>query len=174
MNVTARRLRRARNGRATRRLSRAGVAALLGAGLAASPAAANEVVRNEVVVCTDGSCTDSFEIKCTQASKVACVQVEGTESDPTLFSIAAFGTAPATMLGSIQRMNLFQSASGAVCLVRPGAEGTMKALLTVTAYATNAPPHAPNRSYRLRAECKRAPSNGYATRNTTITRKQNE
>jgi len=147
-------------------------AVLLVGAAATAPAHANEVVRNEAVACDDGSCVDSFEVKCAQASAFLCVDVEGTDSDPTDYAVAGFMSAPTTMYGRAERANAFSGGSDRICFIRP-AEGTMKALVTVTAYNSGTP-HPPTRSYRLAAECTRNFDNAFATRNTTVTRKQNE
>jgi hypothetical protein len=49
----------------------------------------------------------------------------------------------------------------------------MRAMVAVTAYHSGVPDSG-NRLYELRAECHRGIANGSASRQTTVTRKQNE
>lgn len=141
------------------------IATALGAA-AATPAAANQVVRDEVVGCSL-DCQDSFEIKCTQKSSLLCATVEGDSSDQFLqFDATAVGLAPSAMLGVAQSVLTGPTAARTICLARPGGAGTMKALLQVNALGGQS-----NRAYDLRAECKLGL---FESKNTVVTRKQNE
>jgi hypothetical protein len=139
----------------------------------ATPARANEIARSEGLGCANGSCMDSFEVRCRQASAFLCIDFVGKESDPTTFSIAAVATVPTAMLGTTQRKQVWHDATATVCFARPGAEGAMRALVTVAAY-NDGVAGSPIRSYELRAECHRSFNHNLATRDTSIARLQNE
>jgi hypothetical protein len=146
---------------------------LAGAGLGASPVRANEVSRGESVGCTGSECIDTFEVKCAQASALLCIDVEGNETDPTTFTFTALGTSPAQMYARAEHGHLWIDETKGFCFLRPGGEGSMKALIAVGAYEQSANGSGP-RSYRLHAECMRNFDQGFATRKTTVTRRQNQ
>src|SRR5262245_32321629 len=132
-------------------------------------AVANDVLRIETIAISED--VDSFEVKCTQSSRQLCVSLEEIPfpyRHPMVMS--GVGTYPPSILGQavIAFLDPTDERNG-FCLHRPLSvpEGTMKALVAVT-YRGASPA-----IYQLSAEC-RSGIFGETTRNTVVTRRQNE
>jgi hypothetical protein len=127
------------------------------AGLARpAPASASPVEVEGQLSCTFG-CIDSYEVKCTKASRFLCftLEVEVQDADPDTiarYQMTGNGTAPAAMDNQdFSRVveNLPGKESRTTCMVRPGPEGTMRALVDVTPNLLLAG----SPDYRFIAEC---------------------
>jgi len=145
--------------RIARRSSRQSAARHVAAALAAavillsSAARAEQVSTNETLGCSNFACVDTFKLKCTQASSMICLTIETGDVDdpisaPSWIATAA-ATAPATMLGSSKVVQLPENGGKSLCLLRPGSEGTIKALLTVSVTSSGPSPV----GYTARAQC---------------------
>jgi hypothetical protein len=125
----------------------------------------NLVSRNESVACDD-ACVDSFEVRCTQNSHSLCVFVtdNGAPDDPLAVSYVA--TVPAAILGQADIDFVAAGGSRNFCFLRPAADGLMRGLVTVTSQGAVLPA-----TYQIQAECRNSMG---VTKNTTITRRQNQ
>ncbi|PWU18000.1 MAG: hypothetical protein C5B48_15275 [Candidatus Rokuibacteriota bacterium] len=131
------------------------------------PAAENLVIRNESLTCGT-ECDDSFEVKCTQASQFVTITVEdtGTLDDPLV--VTCIATVPAAIYGQTDVDFVAAGGTRACSFVRPGAEGLIKGLVAVTGNGA-----VPAVTYQIRAECFSDAGGVLVSRNTVITRLQN-
>ncbi len=113
--------------------------------------------------------TDSYEVKCLQGARFLDIVIEDTGTLDDCFSATLIGTSPLSMLGQAQSSeDACNGTSAFIFLTRPGSEGTMKALLSVYAYATGG---TGTISYTVTADCE---SLVHGQRNTSLVLKQNE
>lgn len=156
------------------RARNAGAAAALVCGLLLGRAEASEVSRSETLTCSGFACSDTLELKCTQASSMMCITLEaGSGSGPSapVWIASAVATAPSTMLGRTEVIQVSGDADGSFCLLRPATEGVVKALLTI-AVTGSGPSPVP---YTARAQCFSGNViNGLAGRKTTLAIKQDQ
>ena len=132
------------------------LALLAAAGLAGASAASADPVEIEDELGACPGCIDTFEVKCTKASRF--LQVTLTAIPPSFdedtyvrFQMTGVGTQPAPM----DTQDFVRSAETlpgknpvTTTFVRPGPEGTMRAIIAVTS-----PFGLAGSSYRLKAEC---------------------
>ena len=148
------------------------LALLAVAGLAAPGLAHAEPVTVEGQVNCSSGCLDSFEVKCTQASRFLQVRIEVLNpSDDTYarFQMTALGTMPTTMKDQ-DFARVAEDSTKSTFMLRPGPEGTMRALVAVSPILNVAPLP----SYRLTAECFAGVGFGgppVVTRKTTMTQR---
>jgi hypothetical protein len=147
-------------------------AAGLGAPL---PAAANRAQVVGQVGCASG-CLDSFEVKCAKASRLIEFRIEADNSGPAIarFQMTAIGTLPTAMDDG--DLALFATTLPGEeiefgYLVRPGSEGTIKALVAVSPVLTSGP----NPTYTFSAECFSGETLGdFVSKKTTIEQRVDE
>jgi len=125
-----------------------------------TPAAANDVVIDELVDCShETSCADVYQIKCPQPSRYLCANVENTAthgaSEEHFFQLGVIGSAPAAFVGVGGMTTIPPEEDHAVCLTKPMTSGetALKGVVTVTrtfggATLLNGPD-----TYRLTAFC---------------------
>jgi hypothetical protein len=122
---------------------------------------------SETLGCLAG-CTDTYEVKCLQASRSMTVTIRDPTQDDGL-TATLVGTSPLGMVGrsAAGETEVGGSSTATLVLVRPGAEGTMKALATVAAFASASGP----RSYAIDVQCATA---GGIARTSSLTLKQDQ
>jgi hypothetical protein len=158
-----------------RHARRALVAGALALALLPAVARANEVTRYETIGCSNYACVDTFKLKCTQASSMACLTIETGQVDdpyavPSWIAMAT-ATAPTAMLGSAKLVQLPEGGKKAFCLIRPNAEGTIKGLVTVSVTGSGPSPV----GYSAHAQCFSGNLlDGLASRSTSFTIRQDQ
>jgi hypothetical protein len=156
----------------------AGLGLLIAAGLvgAATVSAAPVTVVGETP-CSKG-CVDTYEVKCPKASRLLQFTLEAVPApgDPGVarFQMTAIGTAPATMINQ-DFVRVAENLPGlnpkTTAMLRPGPEGTMKAIVAVSPVLNGAP----TPSYRLTAECFSGETLGdFVSKKTTIDPRTNQ
>lgn len=147
----------ARPRRRTRRAALGALAVLVAAGLTGPATAGADPVEIEGEVGGCPGCMDSYEVKCTKASRFLQVRLEAIppedeEDITTRFQMTAVGTSPAAM-DNQDFVRVAETLPGknpvTTAMVRPGPEGTMKAVVVVTPVLFSLA----GSSYRLTAEC---------------------
>ncbi|MBY0279238.1 hypothetical protein K2Z84_28220 [Candidatus Binatia bacterium] len=160
------------SGRAAAAIARC--VAVLVLGLLPGTARADEASRFETLGCAGFACADTFKLRCPQASSMMCLTIEsGAAEGPSApsFVASAIATAPSSMLGSARVVQLPGSDERFFCLLRPGAEGTIRALLTVAVTGSGPSPV----TYTARAQCYSGNVfDGLVSRDTRLAIKQDQ
>jgi hypothetical protein len=147
----------ARAGRKGRGSALPALAMLVATGLGAPATAGANPIEIEGTVGGCLGCMDAYEVKCTKASRFLQVTLEAIppEADEdflTRFQMTAVGTSPIAM-DNQDFVRIAETLPGknpiTTAMVRPGPEGTMKAVVVVTPVLFSAA----GTSYRLVAEC---------------------
>ena len=136
------------------------------AGAAHAATGANPSVA-ETLGCL-GGCTDGYVVKCLQASRTMTVTVRDDVANVNGLTAALVGASPLQMLGQAAAGETQPGgpSTASLVLTRPGAEGTMKALATVAAFAGTGP-----RSYTIDVRCTTA---GGTVRSSSIVLEQDQ
>ena len=108
-------------------------------------------------------------VRCTQSARYLCVNIDANDSASDSFILTGIGTQPVSMYGQAVTKALPLHGSDGFCLVRPGAEGTMKALAVVARQGSSG-----NGIYTVRAECFSPDFIGYTSRGTAAKLLQDE
>lgn len=128
--------------------------------------AENVVSILEDVAIDFGDSVDVYEVKCTQSSHSIRVTVTDSGSNDDKFTFSLVATSPPTILGQGEVEYVPAGGSNTDSVLRPAADGPMKALLSVWGNGSVA-----LRTYTLDAECRNSAN---VTRNTVVTVKQYE
>lgn len=139
---------------ARRRAAGGALALLVAAGLTGAPVANADPVEIADTLGVCPACVDTFEVKCTKASRFLQLTLEAIPPSYDVYvryQMTAVGTLPATM-DTQDFVRTAETIPGrnpvTTTFVRPGPEGTMRALVAVTSPIALA-----GSSYKLTAEC---------------------
>ena len=155
--------------------------ALLLAAAGASPGGARaNVVELAAGLACDKRCVDTYEVRCTQASRYICLTIESHPPANDIYApdlyISSVATVPTSMLGQgiVEIANKFDGYEQTSCYARPGGDGGMRVQVSVFSRYTGVPS---DRTYVLRAECSKGDllsPEGLTSTKTSLQRKQNE